>query len=158
MRETKTGGVPQQKTDIVPSPMMIKTFFINGEKARLYPIIFNNFRNLRVGGGTTGGEHADSSHEDDQSRRSSLKSGSTNPRRSTAEKGPTGSARPRSTTFVISTNKRLFVDIRKRRGGGKTPRDNSAEETDEVEGKRIGKNLLMKTSARVGVDAELKKK
>jgi len=63
MKETKTGGVPQQKTDIVPSPMMIKTFFINREKARLYPIIFNNFRNLRVGGWTTGGEHADSSHD-----------------------------------------------------------------------------------------------
>ena len=43
--------------------MMIKTFFIIREEARLYPFIFNNFRNLRVGRGTTGGEHADSSHE-----------------------------------------------------------------------------------------------
>ena len=71
-RHERTGSGERNKdrwvaaaiTDIVSSPMMIKTFFIIRErKARLHPFIFNNFSNFRVGGGTTGGEHAASSHD-----------------------------------------------------------------------------------------------
>ena len=64
MRENEDRWGAAANTDIVPSPMMIKTFFIIRErKARLYPFVVNNCSNLRVGRGTTGGEHADSSHE-----------------------------------------------------------------------------------------------